>query len=938
MSTGFTPVGSELPVRGYHTLTCSVSGSEALERVRARFRTLEEHGFSVWAEPLANSVNHPHSERLIGREQRRKTGNGEGRAVLFAAPDGEGVLTLTGRMSQYTLQDLSRLSSAVLGTPAGAPAQPLPVRSGDPASEVVWGAQTCEWGLGSRKGPEGRQTVALDLEGLPADSVGKVLVAALGILLARYGVQNPVLPVLAASQAEGAVFGSFFAGLTPNDTVEDFLAGAEALTVQAFPADRAEPFEIGVELAVLQGEEVYTPCFPSPFTVSLRIFQTSSGASARAELDFDTCLLSSPIAQRTARQLGRIARNLSVGTISGHAASVPVLSEKEVGEILDLGGCSQEATGAPVSIAAMFERVAADTPDAVALRFEGQEVSYAQLLAMSGRLASGLLELGVTAGGRVGLCLDRGIELIASMLAAARIGAAYVPMDPDYPEERLRYTAEQAELTTVISAEDAFPEVEGVRRIAPDELEDCAGGDELTASNADPDKTAYVIFTSGSTGRPKGVGVPNRNVSALVSATCETMKLGAEDVWTFFHSAAFDFSVWEIWGCLLTGGTLVVVPYWVSRSPEDFHDLLAAQGVTVLNQTPSAFNALCQADRGRPMLEKLRLVIFGGEALNAQVLLPWYRKYPGARCRMINMFGITETTVHVTLQEFSPQLALAGSMAVGPALPGWSVSVRNNDGEVQPLGVPGEIYVGGAGLAEGYLNQPDLTAERFISDPVSGQRMYRSGDLGRLLPGGVLEHMGRIDSQVKIRGFRIELEEVRSVIQNVAGVKAAAVVVTEAREGDPSSARLDAFVVLENRITPEIVRQSVSKYLPAYMMPSIILPVEELTLTVNGKLDVKTLRERARETESVLDGSAGGGRVQPQDDLQQMLGIWNLFFDGETGAGDEFFLIGGNSLTAVRLVSEIRKTMYGHVTLKDLYLKPTPASLNAHLAATEDRA
>ncbi|WP_143343260.1 AMP-binding protein, partial [Crossiella equi] len=263
---------------------------------------------------------------------------------------------------------------------------------------------------------------------------------------------------------------------------------------------------------------------------------------------------------------------------------------------------------------------------------------------------------------------------------------------------------------------------------------------------------AYVIYTSGSTGRPKGVVVPHRNVLALVAATRPEYALSTADVWTWFHSSAFDFSVWEIWGCLLTGGRLVVVPYFVSREPDRFAELLAAEGVTVLSQTPSAFTQLLTVDHHAL---SPRLVVFGGEPLDARVLLPWFDQHPGSR--VVNMFGITETTVHVTHQTLDRSLALAATRSVGPALPGWHLLVLDPEGRVQPPGVPGEICVGGAGVATGYLGQETLTAQRFRWNEHTGSRLYHSGDLGRLRPDGRLEHLGRIDSQVKLRGFRIEL-------------------------------------------------------------------------------------------------------------------------------------------------------------------------------------
>ncbi|WP_143267309.1 amino acid adenylation domain-containing protein, partial [Amycolatopsis thailandensis] len=364
---------------------------------------------------------------------------------------------------------------------------------------------------------------------------------------------------------------------------------------------------------------------------------------------------------------------------------------------------------------------------------EDGQVRYGELDRWSARLADGLRAAGVTPGDLVGVCLDRSAELVAVLLAVLKVGAAYVPLDPAYPAERLAYTVEDARLAVVITTDTGFPVSGGLRVLTPRDLTESRGDAEPSAVGG-ADEAAYVIYTSGSTGRPKGVLVPHSNVVALVDATRDDFALGATDVWTFFHSVAFDFSVWEIWGCLLTGGHLVVVPYWVSRSPEQLRDLLAERGVTVLSQTPSAFAPLTEVERTRHDRLPVRLVIFGGEPLPVRSLLPWLDRYPETRCRLVNMFGITETTVHVTAETVTRWHALAGSRSVGRPVPGWRVYVLDESGRLAPPGVAGEIHVAGAGVALGYLRRPGLTAERFLPDPFGGGRMYRTGDRGRLRP------------------------------------------------------------------------------------------------------------------------------------------------------------------------------------------------------------
>ena len=368
-----------------------------------------------------------------------------------------------------------------------------------------------------------------------------------------------------------------------------------------------------------------------------------------------------------------------------------------------------------------------------------------------------------------------------------------------------------------------------------------------------PDNLAYVIYTSGSTGTPKGVLVTHRNVSRLFAATEQWFDFKPADVWTMFHSFSFDFSVWEIWGALLYGGTLVVVPYWVSRSPEAFHDLLVAAGVTMLSQTPSAFRQLLSVDEQRASDAaaptngdglQLRTVVFGGEALAVGRLLPWLERHGAERPRLVNMYGITETTVHVTYRQLNLDDArLNHGSPIGERIKDLDVYVLDERMAVVPVSVVGELYVGGEGLARGYLRRPELTAERFVPHPYSsrpGARLYRTGDLVRWLPTGELEYIGRADEQVKIRGFRVELGEIEATLASHAGVKAAVVMARE----DDGEKHLVAYVVAETAeqaLTVSEMRAHLRVKLPDYMVPASLVLLEELPLTPHGKVDRRDL-------------------------------------------------------------------------------------------------
>ncbi|GAU71676.1 peptide synthetase, partial [Streptomyces sp. NBRC 110611] len=358
------------------------------------------------------------------------------------------------------------------------------------------------------------------------------------------------------------------------------------------------------------------------------------------------------------------------------------------------------------------------------------------------------------------------------------------------------------------------------------------------------DNLAYVIYTSGSTGRPKGVAIEHHTVLNLLANCRPVYGFGPEDVWTVFHSYAFDFSVWEMWGALTTGGRVVVVPHDVARNPEAMWELLRDERVTVLNQTPSMFRELVETAAGGevPALPDLRWVIFGGEALEPKHLRTWYHQYDSGDTRLINMYGITETTVHVTFQEVTAGHVASGRVPAGRPLPSYRVYLLDERGEPVPVGVPGEMYVAGGGLARGYLHRPELTEERFPANPFGGpgERMYRSGDVARWRADGTLEYLGRADDQVKIRGFRIELGEIESALTAHGQVSEAVVV---AHQGADGHRRLVAYLVSSQDLATGELRSYLGETLPDYMIPAVFVPLDALPLTPSGKVDRRSLPE-----------------------------------------------------------------------------------------------
>ena len=450
-----------------------------------------------------------------------------------------------------------------------------------------------------------------------------------------------------------------------------------------------------------------------------------------------------------------------------------------------------QSVGVPVSIPVLFAAQVARTPEAVAVTCEGVSTTYRALDEASNRLAYLLSAQGVGPGQRVALVLSRSVEAIVAMLAVVKTGAAYVPIDPAVPAARIGFVLGDAAPVAAITTAGLADLLHGCDLAVIDVSDPAVDTQPSTALPAPaPDDVAYLIYTSGTTGTPKGVAIPHRNVTRLLETLDADLELAGQ-VWTQCHSLAFDFSVWEIWGALLYGGRLVVVPDSVVRSPEDLHALLVAEQVSVLSQTPSAFYALQTADALQPELAgqlKLEAVVFGGEALEPQRLRTWLDKHPGSP-RLINMYGITETTVHASFREIVGGDADNTFSPIGVPLAHLGFFVLDGWLRAVPAGVVGELYVAGAGVADGYVGRAGLSATRFVACPFGGAgapgtRMYRTGDLVWWGADGQLRYVGRADEQVKIRGYRIELGEVQAALAGLDGVGQAVVIAREDRPGD----------------------------------------------------------------------------------------------------------------------------------------------------------
>ena len=595
---------------------------------------------------------------------------------------------------------------------------------------------------------------------------------------------------------------------------------------------------------------------------------------------------------------------------------------------------------APATLPELFAAQVARTPDAVAVVFGEQRLSYAALDARSNQLAHHLRALGVGPETVVGLCVERSPEMLVGLIGILKAGGAYLPLDPSYPRERLAYMVEDAHASVLVTHAALLDRLPaggvGIVRLDTDWpiISECPA--VAPASRLHPQNTAYVIYTSGSTGEPKGAGIAHQNVVRLFGATERLFRFGADDVWTLFHSFAFDFSVWEIWGALLYGGRVVVVPHATSRSPADFLRLLAREGVTVLNQTPAAFYQLMQADRESSELGHalaLRYVIFGGEALELRRLDEWYQRHSDSAPLLVNMYGITETTVHVSYiaLDRAAVTANAGSL-IGRGIADLRVYVLDGGLQPVPAGVTGELYVAGAGLARGYLGRAGLTAERFVADPYgpAGSRMYRTGDLARWRADGVLDFLGRADAQVKIRGFRIEPGEIEAALTRHASVAQAAVI---AREDQPGNKRLVAYVVAAAGASADAatLRAHVGQSLPAHMVPSAFVVLERLPLTPNGKLDRKAL-----PAPDLTPATVRRAPRTPQEEIlcglfAEVLGVERV------GVDDNFFALGGDSIMSIQLVSRARKAGL-LITSRAVFQRQTAGALARVAGVVEETA
>jgi amino acid adenylation domain-containing protein len=796
-----------------------------------------------------------------------------------------------------------------------------------------------------------------------ADSV--VLLAAFEVVLQRYARQSEIVVgtsvacrtqprteslvgpvanlVVLRSQLKGAA--TFRAVLEQvNERV------TEALRYQEMPFDRLvrdlnpekdmsrtalfdvlfqfEDNQLALEMGTCQASLIDTNVGYGKYDLHLLVQRTTAGM--RGDVVFNADFYDASTIEQLMRHFVAVL-DAAVSAPERRIDEVELLSQQEKDRQLAVWNRTEAAYPGDRTLDQLFEEQVEKSPDLTAVIVDDRSLTYGALDRRANQIAHHLRRRGVVPDTLVALCLERSEDMIASILGVLKAGAAYLPIDPAYPEVRQRFILEDSRVSHLITARGLSGEAASkVRTVVDLDTDRAAIAAEPTIAptrRTPVQSMAYCIYTSGSTGTPKGVILDHRNVVRLMMNEHFQFDFTADDVWTMFHSYCFDFSVWEMYGALLYGGTLVVVPE-SARDPESLLPLLRRHGVTVLNQTPGSFSLLAQhvlSGDQRPPLS-LRYVIFGGEALDPVQLTKWRGSYPGVT--LVNMYGITETTVHVTFKELTSDDLASNVSNIGRPIPTTTTYVMDSVQSLLPIGVIGELHVGGAGVARGYLHRPDLTAERFVPHAFGeGARIYRSGDLGRHLRNGDIEYLGRMDHQVKIRGFRIEPGEIESAITSHSGVRESVVV---ARDDASGTKRLVAYLVPVDGSAPTIpeLRNHLRAKLPEHMVPSVFVPLDRLPLTSNGKVDRRALPEPAgtrAEVEAPFAAAETDAEKKIATIWQEALGV------DKVGIDDNFFDAGGHSLLMINVQWKLKEAFAREVALVDMFEHPTVRSLAAHL-------
>jgi amino acid adenylation domain-containing protein len=790
-----------------------------------------------------------------------------------------------------------------------------------------------------------------------------LLFAAWQTLLTRYTGQEDIVvgsPVAGRTRAETEGLIGFFVNtlvlrtdLSGDPTFRELLGRVREVCLGAY-AHQEVPFEKVVEELAPERHLNRNPLFQVMFTMQnapreeltlggLRIdhLETESGTAPydlklwiqdgdgalSGALQYKTELFDEETIERMIGSFKQLMQGV-VNDSDRRLSLLPLLDETERRRVLsEWNDTRSDYTRACVH--QLFERQAAETPDAVAVICEEAELTYAELNSRANQLARHLRRLGVGPESRVGVLMNRGAWMVVSLLGVLKAGGAYVPLDPEYPRERLSFMLEDAGvgvLLTEQSLSETVPvHVGHVVSVDADWEVFARESATPSESNAEPGNTAYVIYTSGSTGRPKGVLIPHEAILNRLLWGQEVYPLTCEDRVLQKASFSFDFSVWEIFGTLLAGAQLVLARPGGQQDSGYLAKLIAERRVTVAHFAPAMLQMFL-GESGLDACESLRLVFSGGEALSVEVQERFFKRLPS---ELINQYGPTEASVDATYF-ICRRESHRGTVPIGRPIANTRTYVLDARMSPAPVGVTGELYIAGTGLARGYLGRPSLTAERFIPDPFStdaGARLYRTGDVVRWLADGELEFIGRADNQVKVRGYRVELGEIEAALAAYDSVRDCIVL---AREDEPGDKRLVAYVVTANdapALSAAECRAHLKERLPEYMVPSAFVTLEALPINANGKVDRRALP--APDSSLVSDIY-----VAPRDAVEEMIAeVWAEVLRVErVGVEDNFFESGGHSLLAMQVVSHLRQLMGCELPLRLMFEEPTVAGLAAALS------
>ncbi len=806
-----------------------------------------------------------------------------------------------------------------------------------------------------------------------------VMLAGFKALLYRYTGQQDIAigtPVANRTHPEWEALIGFFVNtlvlrteVNPNHTFIDYLKQVQATTLEAY-ANQDLPFDKLVEEINLQRDVSHSPLFQVAFTLQTNAIAESiqidrlnvdviGGGTKTAkfdltmelresegdiwgELEYNTDLFKRSSMESFVEHY-EVFMNSLLDNPRAKISEASLLSATEQTILLEEANHKKALQQAMLPIYRTFEGSVENFPTKTAVKCRNNSINYQHLNQRANELAHYLQQQGLKEGQLLPFFVERSIEMVIGVLACLKAGAAYVPIDPMTPDDRISFIIEDVfssqESNLVLSQGSLLPRIS---ELASNMNLVCIDDDALPAQkkdnlsiDVDMESPAYVIYTSGTTGKPKGVLVSHQNVSRLFRNSEPLFSFDEKDVWTLFHSFSFDFSVWELWGALLYGGELIVIPQDLSRATEDFYHLLVNEKVTILNQTPSAFSQLIAVDEQLQKPLAIRKVIFGGEALDFSTLNLWVARHGlgDGSPELINMYGITETTVHVTFYPLKPSDLQGHKSIIGQPLPDLQAFVLDSFFKPVPKGVVGELFVGGAGVALGYLNRSALSDEKFVRKHIVGdeqQYLYRTGDLVRCLDNGELEYLGRIDDQVKIRGFRIELGEIEFNINAIDTVKESIVLIKKDPQGQDA---IVAYVAVNNvdEVFASDLRSALIGKLPEYMIPKAFVMMERLPLTVNGKIDKHAL-------ENPNWGNLSSSEyIAPRNETEFVLSeIWSEVLKIDSvGIYDNFFEIGGHSLLATQIVSRVREQLDIELPLNIVFEMPTVADLAFYLIEQE---